>query len=94
MTEKARVIMSSSCKMVKNATLTHEGDIFKCYHYETNIFEYDSVLGTCKVKRDLSMTSNRQIAYLLAFFNIEDDKVTDLNENEKLHDKWSFSESI
>lgn len=82
-------IETSKIKLVKNACLIYEKDVLACKHYETIIFAYNG--KTCEVKRNLSTTSNRQIRYLIQALDIQESDIVDLNKNEALHSKWSFS---
>jgi len=84
--------LSKPVKFVKNAHLIYNigsPDCVMCKHYDTIIWCFDGV--KCEIKKNLSTTSNRQIRYLNESFGIQENQIVDLNENQKLHDKWSFS---
>ena len=75
-------------KTVKNAKIYQSGNIIYCQHYETVIFAYDGI--TCEIQKDLSMTSNTQIKFLIEAYNIQ----PELIKNVSKYNKWEFRESL
>lgn len=79
-------------KCVKNAAVFQSGNIVYCLHYDTVIFALDLNTRKAEILKNLSPTSNRQIKYLVEFFNPTE--ITNLNEGHKKYEKWSFSEPL
>tara|TARA_B110000285_G_scaffold161625_1_gene180520 strand:+ start:87 stop:329 length:243 start_codon:yes stop_codon:yes gene_type:complete len=74
-----------SLKLVKNAHLENNDGIIQIRHYETIIFSFDPLSNKAIVKKDLSVTSNKQIKFAMMEFN-------PLKTIEMLPDqKWSYS---
>lgn len=73
---------------VKNAHIFQDNGIVYCRHYDTIIFAYDRMNEQCEVRMNLSMTSNRQIKYLIIGLSVPNNIITDLEEG---NNKWSFS---
>ena len=75
-------------KTVKNAKIYQSGNIIYCQHYKTVIFAYDGI--TCEIQKDLSLTSNRQIKFLIEAYGIDPKSV----QNVSKYNKWEFRESL
>ena len=75
-------------KTVKNAKIYQSGNIIYCQHYETVIFAYDVI--TCEIQKDLSITSNTQIKFLIEAYNIQ----PELIKNVSRYNKWECRESL
>ena len=78
-------------KTVKNAHIFQDNGIIYCRHYETIIFAYDINNQVCEVRQNLSMTSNRQIKYLIEGLSVPNSIITDLEEG---NEKWKFRGSL
>ena len=87
-------IRRNDLKTVKNASIFQHSGVIYCRHYDTVIFAYDINNQKCEVLMNLSMTSNRQIKYLIEGLSIPESIITDLNKNEQKYDKWSFGGSL
>ena len=77
-------------KTVKNAKIFFSNGIVFCQHYETIIFAFDMNNKICEIQKDLSMTSNRQIKFLIEAYGIDPKSV----QNVSKFNKWEFRESI
>ena len=75
-------------KTVKNAKIYHYNGIVYCQHYDTVIFAYDTQNQVCEIQKNLSMTSNQQIKYLIEALKIE----TTVNVSK--WEKWAFGGQI
>jgi len=77
-------------KTVKNASIFISNGVIYCRHYDTIIFAYDKENNVCEIRKDCSMTSNRQIQYLLNSLSLTWDDCTNVNESEK----WAYSTGL
>ena len=77
-------------KTVKNAKIYQSGNILYCQHYDTIIFAYDHKNQICEIQKDLSMTSNRQIEFLIEAYNIQPESIKNVSK----YNKWEFKESL
>ncbi len=75
-------------KTVKNAHIFSSNGVIYCKHYDTIIFAYNTQEGKGECRMNLSMTSNRQIHFLIDGLGLSNDCIIDL---EKGHEKWSCS---
>lgn len=74
-----------SLKLVKNAHIENNGDLLEIRHYETVIFSMDINTKKAIVKKDLSMTSNKQIKFAISEFNPSE--ITEIKPDQK----WAYS---
>ena len=77
-------------KTVKNAKIFFSNGIVFCQHYETIIFAFDMNNKICEIQKDLSMTSNTQIKFLIEAYGIDPKSV----QNVSRYNKWEFRESL
>ena len=77
-------------KLVKKAKLIGNNQLIEIWHYDTMIFSYNSESRKAIAKIDLSQTSNRQIKYALAFFDVKAENLTEIKPAEK----WIYSTPI
>ena len=77
-------------KTVKNAKIYSSNGILYCQHYDTIIFAHDAKNKICEIQKDLSMTSNRQIKFLIEAYGIDPKSV----QNVSKFNKWEFRESL
>ena len=77
-------------KTVKNAKIYHYNGIVYCQHYDTIILAYDHENKICEIQKDLSLTSNRQIKFLIEAYDIQ----PELIKNVSRYNKWEFRESL
>ena len=77
-------------KTVKNAKVFFSKGIVFCQHYQEIIFAYDMNNKICEIQKDLSMTSNRQIKFLIDAYGIDPESV----QNVSKYNKWEFRESL
>lgn len=83
-------ISTSGLKMVKNASIFQERDIYFIRHYETIIFAHNPKTNTTEANWNCSQTSNRQINEAIRFFNIAKSDIIDVSDGSK----WEYSEPI
>ena len=55
-------------KTVKNAKIFFSNGIVFCQHYQEIIFAFDMNNKICEIQKDLSMTSNRKIKFLIEVY--------------------------
>ena len=77
-------------KTVKNAKIFFSNGIVFCQHYQEIIFAFDMNNKICEIQKDLSMTSNRQIKFLIEAYGIDPKSV----QNVSKYNKWEFRQSI
>ena len=77
-------------KTVKNAKIFFSNGIVFCQHYQEIIFAFDMNNKICEIQKDLSMTSNRQIKFLIEAYDIQ----PELIKNVSRFNKWEFRESL
>jgi len=77
-------------KTVKQASVYNSHGIVFCRHYDTIIFAYDQKNKVCEIRKDCSMTSNRQLRYMLDFYNLDWDDCKNINKGSK----WAFSTGL
>ena len=77
-------------KTVKNAKIYQSDNIIYCQHYDTIILAYDHENKICEIQKDLSLTSNRQIKFLIEAYDIQ----PELIKNVSRFNKWEFRESL
>ena len=77
-------------KTVKNAKIYSSNGIVFCQHYQEIIFAFDMNNKICEIQKDLSMTSNTQIKFLIEAYNIQ----PELIKNVSKYNKWEFRESL
>ena len=77
-------------KTVKNAKIFFSNGIVFCQHYQEIIFAFDMNNKICEIQKDLSMTSNRQIKFLIEAYGIDPKSV----QNVSRYNKWEFRESL
>ena len=77
-------------KTVKNAKIYFSKGIVFCQHYQEIIFAYDINNKICEIQDNLSMTSNRQIKFLLDAYGIDRESV----QNVSKYNKWEFSRPL
>ena len=77
-------------KTVKNAKIFFSNGIVFCQHYQEIIFAFDMNNKICEIQKDLSLTSNRQIKFLIEAYGIDPKSV----QNVSRYNKWEFRESL
>ena len=77
-------------KTVKNAKIYSSNGILYCQHYDTIIFAHDPKNKICEIQKNVSMTSNRQIKFLIEAYGIDPKSV----QNVSKFNKWEFRESL
>ena len=81
---------ASGLRLVKNASIFCENDVYFIRHYETIIYAYDRKNSKVEVNWHCSTTSDRQIRSALSFFNLDEDKTINVHDGEK----WSHSGAL
>lgn len=78
-------------KLVKNASIFLENDVYFIRHYETVIFAYDRKNNKVECDWNCSPTSDRQIRNALSFFNLDEAKTINTHKGEKNNYSGSYA---
>lgn len=77
-------------KLVKNASIFCEKDVYFIRHYQTIIFAYDRKNNKVECDWNCSPTSDRQIRNALSFFNLDESKTVNVHDGEKNNFSGSY----